>query len=200
MTAQPAVVAEHDLRGIELGVHELAAVGVVECSTHIEPDRQRLRRAQATAAIEHVAQASAGEVLVDDVRRGQVADTGDAPVVDGGDVGVAQRGDAAHRLVETLTKGRRGGQLRPNQLQGDSATGLVVTGVEHGGVGAGAGDSQHTETVGEQVADEISGLERARWRRVAGCHDARTLSPHPNPRTALLGLTRVPKGAVARHH
>ena len=60
----------------------------VERLARLEPDHQRLRRRQRAAPVEVLAQASAAEVLDDDVHRLAVVPHIGAPVVDLGDVGV----------------------------------------------------------------------------------------------------------------
>ena len=68
--AQPAVLAEQQVGGLDVAVDEAAAVGVVEAAGRLEADEQRLRRRQLPAAVEHRAQAAAAEVLEHEVRRG----------------------------------------------------------------------------------------------------------------------------------
>ena len=98
--AQPAVVAEHELRRRQLGVHEALAVGEVEAAAGLQPDHQRLRRREVAAAVEEVAQVPAGQVLDDHVDGAAAADLLLAPVVDGGEVGVRDRRHLVHLLAE----------------------------------------------------------------------------------------------------
>ena len=117
--AQPAVVAEHELRRRQLAVHEVLVVGEVEAAAGLQPDHQGLRRLEPAAPVEEVAQAAAGEVLDDGVDRRALADLLLAPVVDGGDVGVRQLRHRAHRGDELAPELGRLGDLRAHQLDRD---------------------------------------------------------------------------------
>ena len=66
--AQAAVLAEQQVRRLDVAVDEALAVGVVEAPGRLETDEQRLGRASAAAGVEHAPQAAAAEVLADQVR------------------------------------------------------------------------------------------------------------------------------------
>ena len=97
---QSSIVTEHQLRRGQLGVHEPAAVCVVEPTARFETDRQRLRRREPAATIEQVAQAAATQMFDHDIGGRGVIDPRHPPVEHGSDVGMAHGGDRAHRLVE----------------------------------------------------------------------------------------------------
>ena len=67
--AQPAVLAEQQVGGLDVAVDEAAAVGVVEGPGRLEADQEGLRRAQPRGPWSSMAaQAPAAEVLGDQVR------------------------------------------------------------------------------------------------------------------------------------
>ena len=67
--AQPAVLAEQEVGGLDVAVDEAPAVGVVEAAGRLEADQQRLRRRQRRPRSSIGAQAAAAEVLEHEVRR-----------------------------------------------------------------------------------------------------------------------------------
>ena len=141
--AQPAVVAEDQLRRGQLGVHEALAVGEVESPAGLQPDHQRLRRGEVTAAVEEVAQVAAGQVFDDDVDRVALADLLLTPVVDGSEVGMRDRRHLVHLLAERAPEPLRLGELGADQLDRHRAIEFGVVGVGDQRVGAGGDGAQH---------------------------------------------------------
>ena len=83
---QSIVVTEHQRRRTDVAVDETVTMDDVERLAGLETDHQRLRRRQGAAAVEVLAQASATEVLDDDVHRLALVPRVGTPVVDLGDV------------------------------------------------------------------------------------------------------------------
>ena len=93
-----AVVEHHDVRRLDVAVHDAARVGVGQAVGHLRGDRHRLRHRQARPFLQDGAQLGALDELhrhVGDVLRA-------ADVVDGDDRGVVQAAGGARLLREAL--------------------------------------------------------------------------------------------------
>ena len=115
--AEPAVVAEQEVRRLDVAVHEPSAVGVVETACRLETDEQRLRRREASTSFEHRPQRAVGEELEHQIRDAALL----APVVDGHDVRVVERGRRLRLGAEALDERRIVGQRRMQDLHRDRA-------------------------------------------------------------------------------
>ena len=142
--AQAAVVAEHELRRGQFGVHEALAMGEVEAATGLQPDHQRLRWREVAAAVEQIAQVPTGEVLDDHVDRAAAADLLLAPVVHRGEIGVRDRCHLVHLLAEAAPEFLRLGEFWPDQLDRHGAVELDVMSIGDQRVGAGGDGVQHS--------------------------------------------------------
>ena len=112
--AQPSLLAEQEVGGLDVAVHEAARVRVLEAAGGLEPDHQRLRRREPGAGVEHGAQAAAAEVLGDEVGLALVV----APVVDREHVRVVQGRGRLRFGAEPAEKGLILGQRLVQQLGG----------------------------------------------------------------------------------
>ncbi len=202
--AQPAVVAEDQLRRRQLGVDESLAVGEVESPARLQPDHQRLRRREVAAAVEEVAQVAPRQVLDDHVHGAATTDLLFAPVVDGREVGVRQRGHLIHLLAEVAAERLRLRQLRPHQLDRDRAVELDIAGVGDQRVGAGGDRAQHLVAATDRAAVEPpapgGGRRLVGWSVVAHVltdrHTREEIAPAPPQQNT--GVERRSFGASER--
>ena len=162
--AQPAVVAEQEVGGLDVAVDEAAAVGVVEGPGGLEADEQGLRRREPDALVEHGAQAAAAEVLGDDVGRAVVV----APVVDGDDVRVVQGRGRLRLGPEAAEEGVVVGEGGVQDLHRDPAAEAHVVGQEDLGRRAGADGGDEPIPPAQDATDLVRHAGHDHAARVSG--------------------------------
>ena len=149
--AQPALVVEEEVGGLDVAVDEPPPVGVVEAPGRLQPDQQGLGRAQPPAPVEHRAQAAAAQVLADQVRALVLL----APVVDGHDVGVVEGGRGPGLGAEAPEEGLVVGQGRVQHLDRHPAAQADVVGHEHMPGTTAADRGQQPVAVAEDATDVV---------------------------------------------
>ena len=149
--AQPAVVVEEEVGGLDVAVDEAPPVGVVEAPGRLQADEEGLGRAQPPAPVEHRAQAAAAQVLADQV--GPVLLL--APVVDGHDVGVVEGGRGPGLGPEPAQEGVVVGQGRVQHLDRHPAAQAHVVGDEHVPGTTAADRRQQPVAVAEDATDVV---------------------------------------------
>ena len=176
---QPAVGAEHEVRGADVAVHETRPMGDVETATGIEADHHHLRRAELTTTVAQVAQAASGEVLADDVLDRPSTPGGRADVDDLGQVRMPRAGQTTHHVHEPFGEAVGGADVGVHDLHRDRPVVDEIGRLEQGDVGGGTPAGVQLVPLGEQTAaarplDRTGAVDRRcrglRWRVRARGH------------------------------
>jgi hypothetical protein len=153
------VLVEEEVGGLDVAVHQPAHVRVVERGGHLPADVRGLRGRQPVVTVEHAAQAAAFEQLEDHERQLVLA-----PVVDGHDVRMVQRGRelslGPKPPEETGVVGERGME----DLDRHAAAEADVVGDVHPATRARADRRPQAVSPREHPADEIAHAARSHGR------------------------------------
>jgi hypothetical protein len=144
-------------------------VGLVEGAGGLQTHQQRLARREPPAEVEHATQAAAGQVLGDQVRRALVL----APVVDGDDVRVVERGCGLRLGPEAAEEALVVGEGGVEELDRHPAAKPGVVGQQDLGRCTGADRRDEAVAAAEHATDEVVHAGHSHGPRVgARCRPA----------------------------
>ena len=162
--AEPSLLAEEEVGGLDVAMHEPLPVGVFEASRRVEADQQRLRRRQAVAGVEHRPQAPAPEVLAHEVRDALVR----ARVVHVHHVGVVERGGGLGLGPEALEERRVVRHALVEHLDRDAPPQLRVVGQVDAARRTVAQRGDDAISTREDTADEIAQVRQRHEPEITG--------------------------------
>ncbi len=145
------MLVEQQVRGLDVAVQHAARVRVLERRGNVAADARSLRHRQERVLVEHRAQRSALEQLEHHERHVVVA-----PVVDGDDVGMVQRGGQLRLGPEAAQEGGVLGQRRVQHLHRHPATQAGVVGDVDATARAGADGAVQQVPTREHTAREVA--------------------------------------------
>ena len=149
--ADDAVLVEEEVRGLDVAVQDPACVRVLERRRDVATDPGGLRHAEERLPVEHRPEAAALEQLEHHERHVVLA-----PVVDGDDVRMVQRGRDLRLGPEPAEERRVLGQRRVQHLDRDATTQPGVLGDVHATARTGSDGRVQPVTAREHPAREIA--------------------------------------------
>ena len=152
--AKSLIVAEEQVRGLDVAVDQTLAVRVVEASGGLEPDHQRLGQREGSAVIEHRSETSAAEEFTHEVGHAVVG----ARVVDVHDVRMVQGRSRMSLSAEPLDEGGVTRHGLVEHLEGHPAPELGVVSQTDAGRGTRAQRRDDPIPVGHDATDQLAHL------------------------------------------